>query len=222
MYRLMTVSDKVRVRSGLGGHVLQGRPSESGCVGGERGGEHRARLVGADRRDPWVVDTDEFCALGEPTLPRRAVRQCAVTLPASNNTSIVIGSLWSAHSLTCVASSVMSTGSPASRSTSQVLGDDAVDSAPFAGTDVVVERLAENAVGELVPLVDLHHQLLADQPVETLDHPPFGNPGDRSDQIEFSRRHVPNAAMTLATFASVLPIWAKNRWTTAVRGRSAG
>ena len=72
-----------------------------------------------------------------------------------------------------------------------MLGDDAVDSAPFAGTDVVVERLAQNAVGELVPLVDLHHQLLADQPVETLDHPLFGNAGDRSDQVEFSWRHAP-------------------------------
>ena len=67
MYRLMTVSDKVRRAFGSGGHVLQGGTSESRRVGGERGGEHRARLVGTDRRDPRIVDADEFGALGEPT-----------------------------------------------------------------------------------------------------------------------------------------------------------
>ena len=42
---------------------------------------------------------------------------------------------------------------------------------------------------ELVPIVDVHHQLLADETVEALDHPLRHDAADRRDELEFSRRH---------------------------------
>ena len=81
--------------------------------------------------------------------------------------------------------------------------------------------LRADAVDELVSIVDQHHQLFADETVEALDHPLRGMPliGATSSSSRGDTR--PKAARTLATFASVLPIW-KKRCTTAVRGRNAG
>ncbi len=45
----------------------------------------------------------------------------------------------------------------------------------------------EDAVRELVSIVDQHHQLLADETVEALDHPLRGDATDRRDEFEFAR-----------------------------------
>ena len=110
MYRLITVSDSVRVRSGPRGMCSSAvRPSRAASFGNDAANMALASCARTVVRRG--SSTDMRSAHFENHRADTSGADRAVTRPASNSASIATESPWSAHSLNCVANSVMSTES---------------------------------------------------------------------------------------------------------------